>query len=220
MAFFSRAFKNRDCDVPDCVYRLTFEVNGQELDAGIACVVEIDITDRKEYYLLTCKKVTSKNQKRCFSARQWRKPILSPRRNLDINGENCFFKQNFSFLTPVNRDHWKPDKSLKATSRIAGNLPDVIKSLIIEYPNIHRKIKWVKDSETGKYKTKKKKVLGDQTSLGSPVLWKDPETQRFCVIGVVDKEEETFLPRLFEKDDLKNLGKFVIIFICFDQLKY
>ena len=215
MAFFSRAFKNRDCDVPDCVYRLTFEINGQELDAGIACVVEID---GKEYYLLTCNKVASKNQKRCFSARQWRKPILHHRRNLNIDGENFFFKQNFSFLTPSN--HWKPDKSLKAISRNAGNPPDVIKSLIIEYPNIHRKIKWVKDSETGRYKPKKKVVLGDQTSLGSPVLWKDPKTQRFYVIGVVDKEKETFLPRLFGMDDLRNLGKFVIIFICFDQLKY
>ena len=137
---------------------------------------------------------------------------------LDINGENCFLKQNFSFLTPS--DHWKPDKSLKPKSCDAGNPPHLIQSLIIEYPHIQREIEWVKNSETGRYKTTGYEDLEDQTSLGSPVLWKDPKTQRFYVIGVVDKEEETFLPRLFGMDDLRNFGKFVIIFICFDQLKY
>lgn len=216
MAFIPRAFKNRDCDVPDCVYRLKYERNGQKLVAGIACVVE---NDRKKY-LLTCNKVTLKNQERCFYARQWRKPLFPPRRNrdLDIKGENCFSKQNFSFLTPSNR--WKPDKSLKVKSFDTGNSPDVIKSLIIEYPHKQREIEWVKNSETGGYKIKENEVLEDPTSLGSPVLWKDPKTQRFCVIGVVDKEEEVFLPRLFRTDDLRNFGKFVIIFICFDQLKY
>ena len=79
MAFIPRVFKNRDCDVPDCAYRLKILKNGQKLVAGIACVVEIDITDRKEYYLLTCNKVTLKNRERCFSARQWRKPLFPPR---------------------------------------------------------------------------------------------------------------------------------------------
>lgn len=216
MAFFSRAFKNRDCDVPDCVYRLKFERDRQKLIAGIACAVEIDEPDGKEYYLLTCNKVILKNGERRFYARQWRKPLFRLRRNkdLDINGENCFLKQNFCFLTPPN--HWKPDKSLKVKSCDAGDNLDSIKSLIIENCHIYREIEWVKDSETGRYETRGYEDLEDQTSLGSPVLWKDPETQRFYVIGVVDKEEDTFLPRLFGADHLRNLGKFVIIFICFN----
>lgn len=215
MAFFSRALKNRDCDVPDCVYRLKFERDRQKLIAGIACAVEIDKPDRQEYYMLTCNKVISKNGERRFYARQWRKPLF-PRRNgdLDINGKNRFSKQNFCFLTPS--DHWKPDKSLKAKSWRAGDPPDSIKSLIIENRHIYREIEWVKDSETGRYKITRCEDLEDETSLGSPVLWKDPKTQHFYVIGVVDKEEETFLPRLFGVDDLRNFGKFVIIFICFD----
>ena len=68
MAFIPRAFKNRDCDVPDCVYRLKFERDRQKLVAGIACVVEIDIPDRREYYLLTCNKVTLRNGERRFYA--------------------------------------------------------------------------------------------------------------------------------------------------------
>ena len=215
MAFISRALKNRDCDVPDCVYRLKFERDRQKLIAGIACAVEIDVPGGKEYYLLNCDKVILKNGERRFYARQWRKPPFRPRRNgdLDINGKKCFLKQNFCFLTPPN--HWKPDKRLKVESWDARDPSDSIKSLIIQN-NIYREIEWVKDSETGRYKTTGYAELGDQTSLGSPVLRKDPETQHVYVIGVVDKEEETFLPRLFEKDDLRNFGKFVIIFICFD----
>lgn len=213
MEFVPRAFKSRNCDVPDCVYRLKFEREGQKLVAGIACVVAIDIAGGRKYSLLTCNKVTLKNRKRLFSARQWKKPLFSSRRNedLDINGKNCSSKKNFSFLTPSN--HWKPDKSLKAKPL---DPPDSIKSLIIEYPHIHREIEWVKNRRTGRYETRGYEDLEDQTSLGSPVFWKDQKTQRVYVIGVVDKEEETFLPRLFEADDLINLGKFVIIFICFN----
>ena len=68
MAFIPRAFKNRDCHVPDCVYRLKFKRDRQKLVAGIACVVEIDIPDRREYYLLTCNKGTLRNGERRFYA--------------------------------------------------------------------------------------------------------------------------------------------------------
>ena len=212
MAFISRAFKNRDCNVPDCVYRLKFERDRQKLIAGIACAVEIDVLGGKEYYLLTCNKVISKNGEGRFYARQWRKPLFRPRRNGDLNIKGN--KENFCFLTPPN--HRKPDKSLKVKSYDDRDPPDSIKSLIIENRHIYREIEWVKDSETGRYKITRCEDFEDETSLGSPVLWKDPKTQRVYVIGVVDKEEGTFLPRIFRVDDLKNIGKFVIIFICFD----
>ena len=210
MAFISRALKNRDCDVPDCVYRLKFERDRQKSIAGIACAVEI--LGGKEYYLLTCNKVISKNGQGSFYARQWRKPLFRPRRNGDLNIKGN--KENFCFLTPPN--HRKPDKSLKVKSYDDRDPPDSIKSLIIENRHIYREIEWVKDSETGRYKITRCEDFEDETSLGSPVLWKDPKTQRVYVIGVVDKEEGTFLPRIFRADDLKNIGKFVIIFICFD----
>ena len=125
--------------------------------------MEIDIPDGQEYYLLICNKVTLKNRERRFSARQWRKPLFPPRRNgdLEINGKNLFCRQNFSYLTPSN--HWKPDKSLKSKSCDAGNPPHWIKSLIIEYPHIHREIEWAKNSETGRYKTTGYEDLEDQT---------------------------------------------------------
>ena len=71
MEFVPRAFKSRNCDVPDCVYRLKFEREGQKLVAGIACVVAIDIPGGRENYLLTCNKVTLKNRKRLFSTHVW-----------------------------------------------------------------------------------------------------------------------------------------------------
>ena len=72
-----------------------------------------------------------------------------------------------------------------------------------------------KNNETGRYQLKKEEHLVDHTQLGSPVLLKDPRKNCFYVIGVVGKEE-IFFPRLFGEDDLRNLGKFVIIFIYFD----
>ena len=220
MAVFKRALKNRDCDVPFCIYRLNFETEKQQLAAGIACAVEIDTevpSGRREYYLLTCNRVTSKSPERHFSARQCRKPMVSFRKNgdLDINGKNSFSKQNFHFLTTANG--WKPKKSLKAKVYVSGDPADVFYSWIIEAFFRLREIVWIKNIETGGYQLQKVEFLEDHSSLGSPVLWKDPETQRFHVIGVVDKEE-TFFPRLFVEDDLRNLGKFVIIFICFFKI--
>ena len=220
MAVFGRALQNRDCDLPHCVYRLKPSGERQEVFAGIACAVEIDTeTPKSKKYLLTCNKVIMENGERRFSAHQWQKPcsLLRQSRNPDINGENYFLKHDFCFLTPP--DTWKLKKRLKAKAFKAGECPDKIKSLILDNSRDDLEIEWEKNSETGRYQHKKEDHLEDHTSLGSPVLWKDLKTQRLYVIGVVDKEED-FFPRLFGEDDLRNLGKFVILFISFDYLQY
>ena len=216
MAVLGRALKNRDCDLPNCVYRLKISGGRQAFFAGIACAVEIDTeTPESKKHLLTCNKVIMKNGERRFSAHQWRKPfyLLCQRGNPDINGENYFLKHDFCFLTPP--DTWKLKKRLKAKAFKAGECPDKIKSLILDKSRDNLEIEWKKDSATGRYELIGAENLEDHTSLGSPVLWKDLQTQRLYVIGVVDKEEKLF-PRLFGEDDLRNLGKFIILFISFD----
>ena len=64
--------------------------------------------------------------------------------------------------------------------------------MILDESRELREIEWGINSETGRYQLKKEEQLEDHTSLGSPVLWKDLETQRLYVIGVVDKEEIFF----------------------------
>ena len=219
MAVFDRALKNRDGDVPNCVYRLKISGEGREVFAGIACAVEIDTeTPESKKYLLTCNKVIMENGERRFSAHQWRRPfsLCKKKKNPDINGENCFLKHDFCFLTLP--DTWKLKKRLKAKAFKAGECPDKIKSLILDKSRKNLEVEWEKNSETGRYQLKEEEEeerIEDHTLLGSPVLWKNLKTQRFYVIGVVDKEE-FFFPRLFGKDDLRNLGKFIILFISFD----
>lgn len=207
----TRAFRNRDCDVQNCLYGLKLQTEGQQLFAGIAFAVEQQISEElSKYYLLTCYNVKLRTRGKCFSAVQYRKPFFRFRKNkaLHIGSENYFLKDNFCFLTPTN--FGTPKKSLRLKACPAEDPPGSITSLIIKKYHRIGEINWTRDSKKEIYKPKNLPFLEDDTFLGSPVLWKDPETKRFCVIGVFDKGNR-YLPRLFVEDDLNELGKFVVI---------
>ena len=207
---FKRAFRNRDCDVQNCLYRLKLQTEGQQLFLGVAFAVEQQITgEPSKYYLLTCNNVKLKTRGQSFFAVQYRKPFFSFRKNkeLRIDRNNYFLKDNFCFLTPPNA--WKPQKSLRVKACPAENPPVWIKSLIIKVSRRIGEIYWKRNTENEKYQPEKSTLLEDDTFLGSPVLWRDSRETHFCVMGVFDKDE-IYFPRLFV--DLEKLGKFVVIY--------
>lgn len=143
MALIIRALKNRDCDVPDYVYRLKFKRERQKLVAGIACFVEIDteIPGRREYYLLTCNNVRLKSRYFLLVSGGSHSSLPGKKEASTLTMKIAFQSKISAFwLLPITGN----SKRAWGKSTWCGNLPDSIESLIIENSHVYCEIEWKK----------------------------------------------------------------------------
>lgn len=144
MALIIRALKNRDCDVPDYVYRLKFKRERQKLVAGIACFVEIDteIPGRREYYLLTCNNVRLKSRYFLLVSGGSHSSLPGKKEASTLTMKIGFqSKISASWLLPITGN----SKRAWGKSTWCGNLTDSIESLIIENSHVYCEIEWKKN---------------------------------------------------------------------------
>lgn len=209
---FRRALRDRPDGLMESLFLVKVKRDQQIQGRGIACAVEKEVRGERKFFLLTNTDV-KKVEGRVYAHRCYNRSVLKPKRN-SVEVDTCFENSDFSFI-PLD---CVPEKSLKLVPEEKIGQQFKCRSFVVTQSSL-KTFDCEYNEQTKRHQLMPENIeLEEPNVLGSPILWKDNNSNRSYVVGLVSRSSDgIFFPKMLIKSSLHLTGKNISLVMFFKR---